>query len=182
VEGDASQLDFADGSFEVVLCAEVLEHIPSNLLAKVCGELVRVTSAAVVIGVPYREDLRVARTLCLACGRRNPPWGHVNSFDEERLAELFRGMSAAKTSFVGITRVVTNGLSAMLMDAAGNPYGTYEQEECCVHCGATLVRPGNRNVAQKVATKLAHLCDRVQNAVTPVHRNWIHVRFEKSSG
>jgi 2-polyprenyl-3-methyl-5-hydroxy-6-metoxy-1,4-benzoquinol methylase len=35
VKGDACQLDFGDSTFDLVVCAEVLEHIPTDLLERV---------------------------------------------------------------------------------------------------------------------------------------------------
>ena len=40
------------------------------------------------------------------------------------------------------------------MDLASNPYGIYSQEEPCIHCGAKLKPPPQRNLFQKVVTKL----------------------------
>jgi hypothetical protein len=178
-QGDASRLQFPDDSFDLVLCAEVLEHIPSARLPRVCAEIARVTAVTAIIGVPYRQDLRVGRSTCLSCGLPNPPWGHVNSFDESRIAQLFSGMTLAKMTYVGSTRDITNAIAAKLMDFAGNPYGTYEQDEGCVHCGALLVRPARRTAAQRVATRLAHHLNNIQRAAAGARASWMHVRFDK---
>lgn len=179
VQGDAAALPYPDNSFETVVCAEVLEHIPQRLLSKVCNEIVRVTSHCAVIGVPYLQDLRVACTTCRRCGTTNPPWGHVNSFDEPRLAALMKGLSPTAVDFVGRTRAATNGLSAGLLAFAGNPYGTYDQEEVCVNCQQALLPPLQRSLAQKAATKLAVWGMGVQSAFTPWRGNWVHMRFDK---
>ena len=155
VKGDITALSFADASFNLVFCAEVLEHIPPHLLDAACRELARVAKEFVLIGVPYKQDIRVGRTTCGQCGKVSPPWGHVNSFDDERLTGLFPGMSVVKQSFVGETDARTNQLSSTLMDLAGNPYGTYSQEEPCIHCGAQLTMPPHRELWQKVLTKAA---------------------------
>jgi len=42
VVGDAIALDYADNTFECVVCAEVLEHIPESSLERACREIVRV--------------------------------------------------------------------------------------------------------------------------------------------
>jgi SAM-dependent methyltransferase len=178
-KADATGLPFDDDSFDCVLCAEVLEHIPGASLAKACRELARVARHAVVVGVPYKQDLRSGRTRCGHCGGINPPWGHVNSFDEARLRELFRPLPATRISYVGSTRQITNAMSAALMDFAGNPFGTYEQDEPCVHCNEALTAPAPRNGAQKVATRLAFIADSIQRRVSAAHANWIHVRCEK---
>jgi SAM-dependent methyltransferase len=180
-QGDVTKLPFADSCFDAVLCAEVLEHIPTEALENACRELIRVTRTALVIGVPYKQDLRFGRTTCRNCGTTNPPWGHVNAFDEERLAALFAPLAVARISYVGSTRDAANPLAVALMDFAGNPYGTYEQEETCVHCHERLDAPGPRTILQRAATRLAFGLNGLQRCMTSAHAAWIHVRFDKHS-
>lgn len=179
VEGNLLELKFQDGSFDFVLCAEVLEHIPCNSLEKACRELSRVTKKNLLIGVPYKQDLRLHRTTCRICGTRNPPWGHVNSFDEARLMALFPNVTVTEISYVGKNNGVTNAVSAALMDLAGNPFGTYGQEEPCINCGNKITPPDKRNTAQRIATRVAHLLTSFQQHFTPSHANWIHILFSK---
>lgn len=179
VKGDATALAFGDNHFDLVFCAEVLEHIPPALLPKACAELARVARHYLLIGVPYKQDLRLDRSTCAGCGETNPPWGHVNSFDEARLASLFRGCQVKHSSFVGETRAVTNFLSSGLMRAAGNPYGTYLQDEPCIHCGAALVAPSRRTLASRLLAKGAVLARKAQAPFVPPRAKWIHVLFEK---
>ena len=182
VKGDITALHFADASFNLVFCAEVLEHIPTHLLGTACRELARVSSDYVLIGVPYKQDIRVGRSTCGACGKLNPPWGHVNRFDEDRLRELFPAFTVAQQSFVGETDAQTNALSCAVMDMAGNPYGTYSQEEPCVHCGARLAHPPERQFWQKVLTKVAFTATSVQKRFGTPHPNWIHLLLRRESG
>ncbi len=181
VAGDASALTFEDNHFDAVLCAEVLEHISPTVLPAVCSEITRVCASVSVIGVPYRQDLRQGRTTCSACGAVNPPWGHVNAFDESSLRRHFHAMTATETSLVGHTTDATNWLSAALMNYAGNPFGTYGQEERCVRCGEPLIEPAARSVLQRGATRIAHLANQLQRLRTRARGNWIHMRFEKPS-
>ena len=177
VKGDATRLEFADNSFDCVFCAEVLEHIPD--VRKACREIARVAKHAIVIGVPFEQDTRVGRTTCRACGKPNPPWGHVNSFTEGRLLSLFDGCRVMSKSFVGVNREATNALSAALMDLAGNPWGAYTQDEPCIHCGARLIPPGERLLWQKICSALAVRINRAQLPFTRPHGNWIHLVFSK---
>lgn len=181
VAGSVASLPFEDNQFDVVLCAEVLEHIPEHLLARACSEIARVARGQVVIGVPYRQDLRSGRTTCQQCGKSNPPWGHVNSFDEPRLRSLFGALTWQKSSFVGTTTDSTNWLSAALLNFAGNPFGTWEQDEACVHCGSAIGSPETRTPVQRVATRLAFALNRLQARFVEPRGNWIHVLFSKPS-
>lgn len=177
VAGDATRLQFPDSSFDCVFCAEVLEHIPA--LEDACREIARVARHEIVIGVPYKQDTRLGRTTCRSCGRKNPPWGHVNRFDERRLARLFPSVSIKALSFVGSVRFATNPVSTMLMDMAGNPWGTYEQDEPCIYCGVNLIAPARRSILSKICSGLAVRINRVQSSFTRAHGNWLHVVFSK---
>jgi len=50
---DVTALSFADKSFDTVLAAEILEHIPFNEVPKALKELSRVTRKAIVITLPH---------------------------------------------------------------------------------------------------------------------------------
>jgi hypothetical protein len=181
VRGDVRAMELPAASAELVLCTEVLEHIPAWQLSNACGELSRVSSRYVLVGVPYKQDTRVGRTTCGSCGEINPPWGHVNCFDEDRLRQLFHGLRVARTSFVGVADARTNALACRLMDLAGNPFGTYSQDEPCVHCGVQLTPPPERTLRRKVLTRLAFYAQDAQRPFMRRRPNWIHVLFEKQS-
>ena len=143
-----------------MVCTEVLEHIPPGLLSKACSELSRVTNDYLLVGVPCDQDIRVGRTTCATCFAHNPPWGHVNSFTADSLRSMFAGMLVEQESWVGQNTERTNFLSSMLMDMAGNPYGTYGQEETCIRCGEHLVKPAERVFSQLALAKLAFWANR----------------------
>ena len=146
VAGDAIELLFADRSFDLVFCAELLEHLAEFIAA--AGEISRVASRYVVIGAPYKQDLTFCRSTCRNCGRSNPAWGHINSFDETKLYSLFPAFRPVRTSFVGNAATRRSKAASVLMELAGNPYGTYERQEPCIHCGAKLEAPAEIGLSQ----------------------------------
>lgn len=96
-------LPFRDGLFDVVVAAEVLEHLPGPVDA--VREIRRVLKPGgrFIATVPYREELRPV--ICAHCGQLFEKNGHLNSFDETTLAELFRAAGLAPGHlFVGPTR------------------------------------------------------------------------------
>lgn len=181
VQGDVTKLAFPDNSFDTVVCTEVLEHIPPVLLKQACDELKRVARRGVVIGVPFQQDLRVDCTTCRSCGKVNPPWGHVNSFSKERLAGLFQGLEPAKVEYVGAHKARTNFISAFLMNIAGNPWGSYVQEEPCVYCESKLTPPAKRTAFQKLCSKAAFNVNELQGRFLKETPIWIHILFQKKT-
>ena len=177
VAGDVTRLDYPDNSFDCVFCAEVLEHIPA--LETACREIVRVARHEIVIGVPFQQDIRVGRTTCGSCGNINPPWGHINSFTEQRLIKLFSGVRLVRKSFVGTNKEATTSLAAFLMDRAGNPWGTYAQYETCGRCGGKVTAPVQRDFLQRACGAAATYLNLAQSLFTSPHGNWIHVVFSK---
>jgi SAM-dependent methyltransferase len=181
VKGNAADMGFRDGLFDFVFCAEVLEHIPPAAAPNVCQEIERVSNDRILIGVPHKQDIRVGRTTCYSCRQTNPPWGHVNSFDEQRITQLFRQCRIESISLVGVNRAQTNWLSTILMDFAGNPYGTYDQDEACIHCGQPLITPPRPSPAQRVATRFAVWSRQVTERFVKPRGTWMHIALRKIS-
>jgi SAM-dependent methyltransferase len=179
VQGDLTKLPFPDSSFDVVFCSEVLEHVPA--VAKACSEIVRVAKHEVLLGVPYRQDIRVGRTTCGSCGRTNFPWGHLNSFDEKIIQKLFHPMRVVQHSYVWTHAEGTNAVASWLMDLAGNPWGVYDSQEPCGHCGKKLFPPTKRSGFQKLCGRAAGVLNRIQQPLIKSRAAWIHVTLKKDS-
>jgi SAM-dependent methyltransferase len=178
VQGDATNLQFPSKSFDVVVCAEVLEHVPN--VERACSELMRVARYEIVIGVPYRQDTRVGRLTCSNCGSINPPYGHVNSFTEQLLANLFSGWTVDIQHVLGPPSQRTNGLSTWLRDRAGNPWGDYRQQEPCIRCGEPFRPPKQSVPLRKFYMAGALTLDRLQLAFVRPRPYWIHTVFGQS--
>jgi SAM-dependent methyltransferase len=177
VAGDLTKLSYPDQSFDVVLCSEVLEHIPA--LEKAVSEIKRVTRHAIVIGVPYKQDIRIGRATCAKCGNVSPPWGHVNAFDEARIAELFQPFRIVKQVLTGTDSESTNAVAAWFTDLGRNPYGIYGAEQQCMHCNSNLATEPTRSFFHKVCGAVGVRLMKAQSAVSKSHANWIHTVFER---
>lgn len=60
VSGSVINLPFADKSFDVVGCFEVLEHLPDDLPRQALGEFARVARRGVVLSVPHEPYFSLA--------------------------------------------------------------------------------------------------------------------------
>ena len=85
--GDVTALAFADSAFDLVLCLEVIEHVPRP--ERAIAELARVGRRSVVISVPYEPWFRLGSLLRGNYVRSlgNHP-EHVNHFSRAGLRAL----------------------------------------------------------------------------------------------
>lgn len=179
VFSDATQLSFRNSSFDLVLCLEVLEHLPSYTMVMVAKELMRVTNKYLLVAVPFNQDLRVGKTTCLNCGTINPPWGHLNSFSTKTIRSIFKELKLNSVTYSGNCNNRTNSFSSYLMDLAGNPYGAYDQIEKCTYCGEKLVKPAHVSKYKILLAAIAGKITKAQRMLTSASPSIINMLFEK---
>ena len=178
VQGDVQKLEFPADSFDCVVCTEVLEHLP-DVNAGV-QEIARVAKSHILIGVPYRQNRRVGRMTCGHCGKLNPPYGHLNEFDERTIAHLIPDASVSCTRYVSTNRERTNGLATWSQDIALNPHGDYDQEEPCIFCHRKLERQPANSFLRRMAGAVGARLYPTQAAVNQPMPTWMLVLFEKN--
>ena len=85
-KADATKLPFRDDSFDVVICSEVLEHIPENRAA--IAELVRVLKKGknLVVSVPRFLPERIC--WALSSDYHNEPGGHIRIYKKRELLSM----------------------------------------------------------------------------------------------
>ncbi len=83
---DITRLPFKDESFDVVICSEVLEHIPDHL--KAVSELIRVLKAgkSLVVSVPRYLPERIC--WALSHDYHNEKGGHIRIFKKKELIDI----------------------------------------------------------------------------------------------
>lgn len=89
LRGDVTRLPFADESFDVVMCCEVLEHLDDPAAA--IAELRRVARRALVLSVPHEPWFRLGS---LIRGKYTATWGnhpeHVQHWDARSLPAFLK--------------------------------------------------------------------------------------------
>ena len=90
VQGDALRLPFADGTFDKIICSEVLEHIGDD--GGAIRELTRVLKPGGTIAVTVPAWLAEKMCWWLSAEYHAPlaPGGHVRVYTEEQLRERLR--------------------------------------------------------------------------------------------
>lgn len=80
--GDITDMyQFHDKSFDLVICSEVLEHIPIKVLPTAIRELSRVAKKYLIVTTPFIEKLSYHQVICCHCQTRYHPAGHIHSMD-----------------------------------------------------------------------------------------------------
>ena len=113
-EGDALQLPFADGEFDRVVAAEVLEHIPGDIQA--ITELARVLRPGGTMAVSVPRWLPEVVCWQLSDDYHNTPGGHIRIYSDKEL----------------ITKVTDAGLAYDGKDYAHGLHSPYWWIKCAV--------------------------------------------------
>jgi SAM-dependent methyltransferase len=88
--GMIEALPVEDDSVDVVVCTEVFEHLPTEVIESGLQEIRRVLApGGTLFGtVPFREDLAFSFVFCPHCKQTFHRWGHLHSFDEASLRSM----------------------------------------------------------------------------------------------
>lgn len=105
-QADASLLPFKNNAFDLVISAEVIEHLPVTIYKKALIEIGRVAQHYILLTVPYCEDLDLAQIICPVCGCHFNRNYHMRSFQFADLENLFP--TKMNIELVQITGIGTN--------------------------------------------------------------------------
>jgi SAM-dependent methyltransferase len=86
---DIGNMPFKDGSFDLITCLEVLEHLDKDTFIKAISEMKRVATKYIVVSVPNEEPLDYSTVICPACNCHFNRENHVRSFRENSFKKLF---------------------------------------------------------------------------------------------
>lgn len=100
---ESGTLPYSDGSFDLVVSVETLEHLLAPQVDPLLAEWQRILdpkAGELFVTVPNAEDLARSTICCPTCGSLFHRYQHIRSFDRSRLAALFEGRG-------GVTRLCT---------------------------------------------------------------------------
>jgi ubiquinone/menaquinone biosynthesis C-methylase UbiE len=133
--GSIDSLPFADRSFGLVLCAEVLEHLPFRVYPKAIEEVQRVAAKYILVTVPNRENLERSLITCPYCGCEFNPSRHIRSFDSEAVAALFGQFRPQAMEFCSTAKVYPSLLVRVAESMKLLPRNPFVTAALCPQCG-----------------------------------------------
>ncbi|MCK4597925.1 class I SAM-dependent methyltransferase, partial [bacterium] len=97
----SDNLKFQDQAFDLVICSEVLEHLPEQVYENTLKEIESVAKKHILITTPYHEYLRAAFKKCRKCGTTYHTYRHLRTFDELVYKKLFPTFYLEETIYIG---------------------------------------------------------------------------------
>lgn len=87
---DGYPTPFKDGSYDLVITTEVVEHLDDAELESMLAEAWRVLKAGgyIFVTTPFNEDLEKEKTMCPECGCTFHRWQHLRSWTLESLTAV----------------------------------------------------------------------------------------------
>jgi len=172
VLGDCQHLPFRDLSFDMIVCAEVLEHLDDGRYRRALAEITRVTCVYALIAVPNAEDLNQIMVRCRSCSEYYTLYGHLRTFHESAMPGLLPGFRPVRSVFSGECTDYGRFL-LWIRHHIGHTYA-YWEHAICPKCG----QPPERG-----RSLVAMGCDYVNNRM-PWHRqrrSHIHVLYKRAN-
>jgi hypothetical protein len=168
-------LPFSDAAVDLVLASEVIEHIPVVTLPKVFAEIYRVSRRYILITVPYRETLADAVVRC-SCGFVFHKWGHIQSFDENKVRSIYPRARLLKLAYIGAPKPNDPPLLKTLRQRWAGRYAAADPDTLCPKCGGREFVTGSRNLISMLLGGATLVASRT---LSPRKATWIGGLFEK---
>lgn len=167
VVGSSARLPLKDGSLDLVLATDLLEHLPPRALRETVGEMARVSRRYILVGTPFKERFQAGYAKCNACGHVFNGVGHLRTFDCRTLDRLFPGCQVTRTAFVGGPRKYYNRVLVWLQQRVGGAYWGAGEKPVCPACGNPDIAPPRRGILQRAVSRLCHLANEALDRMIP---------------
>ncbi|MFH1314605.1 MAG: class I SAM-dependent methyltransferase [Candidatus Eisenbacteria bacterium] len=181
VAGSGIHLPFRDGTFDLVLCAEVLEHYRDDVLDEAAAELARVSKRSVLVTVPFEENLVMNTVRCDNCSTEFHSSLHMRSFSAQDLVRLFEphGLTAAAVRKTGNRPYRSEWI--VRMNAALTGYRAFWRRGLrCPRCGNTEFRC--RRARENPVSLVLEGMNRILSRLLPSQPHNLCVLLEKDQG
>ncbi|MCB9549802.1 MAG: class I SAM-dependent methyltransferase [Myxococcales bacterium] len=175
VRSSILRLPFADASVDLVTCCEVLEHLPPADVAAAVAELCRVARRAVLVTVPYREQLLESSHRCPRCGTEFHLHGHQQSLDEASILPLFP--VDARLTVQRVWKVRPYSPALLRLRTRGLGLWKHGRHTLCPSCGNTEFENHEGRLLYKLFGALNHLRHPRRS-----QDNWLLVRADLAGG
>ena len=162
---DIKKIPFKDRAFDLVVAADIIEHIDMDAFDESISELARVAKDYILINSPYKDAVNWPVSLCDKCKREFNIYGHMRSVDMKLIRESFRG-KAFKVLRSGVIGRKRDPRPAPLVYIARKLGKAYSKEGAiCPYCFNPSITAPERNAFEmffsKVVSSIFFVMDRL---------------------
>jgi len=145
-----NNLPFKNKSFDLVMCAEVIEHLNIDSYQQALCEIARVASKYILITVPFKEWLELSFARCISCGCIFHSSYHVRSFGFGELKNLLTQFGFECKDLRYICPILsadrTTKFEIFIRHRLAREYLTHSEFAVCPLCGYIVVQRPKRNL------------------------------------
>jgi SAM-dependent methyltransferase len=141
--GSINALPFPDSYFDLVLCAEVLEHLPPQIYRNALNEIERIAKWYILITTPNEEYLPANYVKCQKCGYTYHMNLHMRSLSKKTHLSLFPRFNLIDS--IGILSWKHNPFIVFLKQKVFGFY-KYKDDLVCPRCHHQGVSPKKQGV------------------------------------
>lgn len=164
-------LGFDDGSFDMVLCTEMMEHLDDDFELRTRAEFVRVAKRYILVTVPNDEMLTENIGLC-RCGAKFHIWGHQRSYRLEGMINQFPGFSLLRAESFGRDAAVYHASLLWLRQQLAGAFEWDANTHCPVCHGTEAAAPRSRFAMR--------LCDFVNAKLRHTRPSWLLALYRRN--
>jgi ubiquinone/menaquinone biosynthesis C-methylase UbiE len=133
--GSVDSLPFPNKIFDLILCCEVLEHLPFQVYPAAIEEIERVAAKYIVVTVPNKEDLGRSLITCPHCNCKFNPSRHLRSFSPKGMVELFSQFRLQTMRFCSSLKIYPSFLVRGAKSMKLLPKNAFPITALCPQCG-----------------------------------------------
>ncbi|MBU0605493.1 MAG: class I SAM-dependent methyltransferase [Candidatus Omnitrophica bacterium] len=146
--GDAGEIPFRSEHFDLVLAADLLEHIKDEFFKQTVSEIKRVSRKYILINSPYKDAIDWPVALCDRCNGEFNVYGHMQVIDTGLIRRAFpkEEFDVVISEIFGRKRSTRPAPLVYIARRFGKVYS--EEGAVCPYCFNISIRPPDRNFAE----------------------------------
>ncbi len=187
MQGSVESLPFADATWDLVMCLEVIEHLPCGVYETALGELQRVARRFIIVTTPNRQNLKNTQFICPQCYCRFHLDRHVRSFTTDTMASLLPDFRLVDCKTCGVEKdFLFRGVAVSIGRRLG-VLDSFPPRALCPQCGYQREvskngghAPNSQDAGKSAADSRRQLKSLAKNLIPHRTRGkWIFALFER---
>ncbi len=174
LQAEINNTPFKTNSIDLILCSEVLEHLPEPVLVQSIAELKKIARKYLLITVPNNELLSKNFIKCPECSFIYNASYHLHSFAKKNIFSLFPEYSVIESFECGQPVRQFVPLLLKIKQQYGNSWARYSKKKnsICPKCSHRFLYIENKNF-------ISFLCNAVNRFFSPRKPYWLGFLLKK---